>query len=185
MYIRKSNKEIIDEQTLRNETGLTLQKIEDIHLYGTDFALLIDSPLPEHDLWEYIDTTIVEGSSSTHFVSHVVKNRQDVTKNQVIRQRIANKRFEEEVSGTEWNGYSVPTDRNTQAVLTSMNLRVERDPTYTEEFKISDNVWVTLDKDNIIALGDVVFGHVSQCFRRERELSELLESGENVTEEDW
>lgn len=185
MFIKISTKEIVDEQTVRNATGLTVHYIEDFHLYNKDFSLLIDSEKPFVEEWQEIKADLIEGTSGTYFLKYSVLDRATPTKKEVIRQRIANKRFEEEVSGTEWNGYFVPTDRNTQSILTSMNLRVDRDPAYTEEFKISNDVWVTLDREKIVALGDVVFGHVSQCFKRERELSELLESGQNVTEEDW
>jgi len=167
------------------KTGITTSAITVEHLLDTEFSLLdwVDAPVCEE--WQVIRTSFVKQDSGTYKVLHSLEDKPGIDKKSVIRRKIAEKRLSVEMGGVMYQEVLIPTDRNTQSVLTSMNLRSDRDLTYTEQFKISEGTWITLDREKIVEIGNHVFSHVSWCFARERELNALLDAGEDITEESW
>lgn len=183
-YINVETLEKTSEYEIRQITGYTQAHIENHHLDGTPFRKLIVEDYPLHEEWEMVKE-VHEELYGYYKISYLVIDNPDITKIQVIKNRIAHRRWLEEVGGIEYMGMAIPTDRDTQSILTAMNLRVDRNPEHTESFKMGNGVWITLDREMIIEIGNVVFDHVRNCFKREQELNVLLDSGEDVTEEDW
>lgn len=108
-----------------------------------------------------------------------------VNPQEYMRADIADHRFNIETGGIVIDGMPVPTDRNTQSILTSMNLRADRDPEYRVDFKISPGEYINLGRTEIVALGDAVYAHVQAAFAREKELNERIDAGEIITRADW
>lgn len=88
--------------------------------------------------------------------------------------QLAALRYEKETAGIEVNGSRIRTDRETQSILDSAQRKAESNPDLVVDWK-GENGWVELTSPQIIAIGSAVFDHVQACFKRERELSELLD----------
>lgn len=83
-------------------------------------------------------------------------------------------RYEKETAGIEVNGTRIRTDRETQSILDSAQRKAESNPDLVVDWK-GENGWVELTSPQIIAIGNAVFAHVQACFKREKEVSELLD----------
>lgn len=97
-----------------------------------------------------------------------------------IARDIAWVRFYKETEGITVNGLQIPTDRNTQQVLTAMYVKAIANTEYSVQFKTGGG-FVTLSAADVIALGDAVHAHVQAAFNRESELLEQLYNGQPVT----
>lgn len=101
--------------------------------------------------------------------------------------RIAAKRYEHEVKGIVFNGVSLDTTRQSQALITGAALSATRNPGYTVRWK-TQNGPLTLDADGLGAAADAVRDHVQACFEREFELLDALADGtftEDMLETGW
>jgi len=85
---------------------------------------------------------------------------------------IAAKRYEVETGGVTLNGVLIPTDRETRRELTAVYVRAKADPSHTVRFKMYGE-FVTLNAEQIIAIGDAVYDHVQAAFDREAELLDV------------
>lgn len=120
--------------------------------------------------------------SSSWILSYIEFPPEDDLK--IRRELIANKRFEVETGGIEIGGVKIPTNRETQQVLAAMYVRAIADSGYTVKFK-SENGFVDLMAEQIIAIASAVHDHVQQSFNRESDLLVRLSNGESITPEDW
>lgn len=100
---------------------------------------------------------------------------------------IAARRYQAETAGTIVNGMAVPTDRDSQALVTGAALAAWTDQTYTCQWKTADG-FVALSAQQIIALASVMRAHIQVCFDREAELLAHLENGtytEDLLDQGW
>lgn len=101
--------------------------------------------------------------------------------------RIAARRWEAETGGTVIEGLPVPTDRESQALITGATVQAMIDPSYTLNFKTAAG-FVTLTAQQVIGMASAVRGHVQACFDREAQLLNVLNAGDltnALLEEGW
>lgn len=101
--------------------------------------------------------------------------------------RIAARRWQAETGGTVVEGLPVPTDRESQALITGATVQAMIDPGYTLNFKTTAG-FVSLSSQQVIGLASAVRAHVQASFDRESALLEALEAGtfdEAMLEEGW
>jgi hypothetical protein len=82
------------------------------------------------------------------------------------RSEIAAARWAEETAGIDVNGFTVRTDRESQALVTGAALAAFADPDYTCQWK-TEAGFVSLDSVQIKAVAQAVRAHVQSCFDRE------------------
>lgn len=87
---------------------------------------------------------------------------------------IANNRYALEVGGVALpSGMKIKTDRESQSLIASAMLRVQRNPVLQIDWK-GENGWVKLDKAAVEAIADAVGNHVQTCFTAERTKTDAL-----------
>lgn len=186
---------IVNKQTLEtmqpNELAALIPHVmwdfSDDGLEGSDYAILQMPNQPMFDSRyqkvEVGEVTENDGAYSSDWIlSYIEFPTADDLK--IRRELIANKRFEVETGGIEIGSVKIPTNRETQQVLTAMYVRAVADSGYTVKFK-SENGFVDLMSEQIIAIASAVHDHVQQSFNRESELLVRLSNGESITPEDW
>lgn len=103
------------------------------------------------------------------------------------RARIANRRWQAETGGTSIQGLPVPTDRESQALITGATVQAMIDPAYKLNFKTAAG-FVALDAKTVIGMAMAVRRHVQACFDREAALLDALDAEtftEAMLEEGW
>ncbi|KAF0136640.1 MAG: hypothetical protein FD139_699 [Methylocystaceae bacterium] len=91
-------------------------------------------------------------------------------------QALADRRWRAETGGISVNGSTVATDDKSQAKLVGACLAATLDASYSVQWKFADRGFVTLDRDQIIAIAQAVRTHVQACFDREAALAEAIEA---------
>lgn len=89
---------------------------------------------------------------------------------------IAARRYQAETAGITVNGMALPTDRDSQALVTGAALAAVIDPNYTCQWKTTGG-FVNLAAQQIIALASAMRAHVQACFDREAALIDALNAG--------
>ena len=92
---------------------------------------------------------------------------------------IASDRYDDEISGIEVDGVRINTERDSQALITGAALAAMRDNTYTLKWKSEDG-FIMLDANSVINIANLVREHVQECFNREAECRELIDSCDNL-----
>jgi hypothetical protein len=127
---------------------------------------------------------IPDGSATESDIPAAIEAIQPSLSESELREKIAREialvRFYKETEGITVNGIQLPTDRNTQQVLTAMYIKAIASAEYTVQFK-TGNGFITLGSTDVIALGDAVHAHVQAAFNREAELVEQLYNGQPIT----
>ena len=88
-------------------------------------------------------------------------------------------RYHAEVSGTEFGGVHIKTDRQSQSLITGAALAATQDPGYSVVWK-AEGGFVTLTAEQIIAAAQAVRAHVEACFAREAELSSAVDAAKST-----
>jgi hypothetical protein len=91
-------------------------------------------------------------------------------------QALADRRWRAETRGISVNGSPVATDDKSQAKLVGACLAATLDASCSVQWKVADRGFVTLDRDQIIAIAQAVRTHVQACFDREAALAEEIQS---------
>ena len=97
------------------------------------------------------------------------------------RAEIAQARFEAETAGIDVNGFTVRTDRESQALITGAALQAIVDYDYECRWKTSEG-FVHLSAEQIKYIAQLVRLHVQGCFDREAELCGLIDKAESPDE---
>jgi hypothetical protein len=97
------------------------------------------------------------------------------------RSEIAAARFEAETAGIDVNGFTVRTDRESQALITGAALQAIVDYDYECRWKTSEG-FVHLSAEQIKYIAQLVRSHVQSCFDREAELCGLIDKAETPDE---
>lgn len=103
-------------------------------------------------------------------------------------ERITARRYQAQISGVQFNGMTVDTSADSQALLNGATLSAIIDPNYICRWKLSDGTRVELTAPQIIAVASAVRDHVQHCFDREDELLTALADGtftEDMLEQGW
>ncbi|MCV6429375.1 DUF4376 domain-containing protein [Pseudomonas aeruginosa] len=98
------------------------------------------------------------------------------------RALIAARRYQAETAGIIVNGMALPTDRDSQALVTGAALAAWMDQDYTCQWKTADG-FVALAAQQIIALASAMRAHVQACFDREAALLDALAAGTYTDEQ--
>jgi len=105
----------------------------------------------------------------------------------VLRQQIADRRWQAEVAGIDIGGIRIDTGRDSQALITGATVQAMLDPSYALRWKTPDG-FVDLTAEQIIGVATAARAHVQAAFNREAELLEALEAGTftpEMLEEGW
>lgn len=94
------------------------------------------------------------------------------------RAEIAAARWAAETAGIDVNGFTVRTDRESQALITGAALKAMQDGEYSCRWKGVDG-FIELTAPQILAIADAVRAHVQSCFDREAELLPLIDAAES------
>lgn len=97
------------------------------------------------------------------------------------RSEIAAARWEAETAGIDVSGFTVRTDRESQALVTGAALKAMQDSEYSCRWK-TESGFVELTSLQISAVADAVRAHVQACFDHEAELLTLIEAAESPEE---
>lgn len=100
---------------------------------------------------------------------------------------IAARRYQAETAGITVNGMALPTDRDSQALVTGTALVAVIDPGYYCQWKTSTG-FIDVNAQQIIALASAMRAHIQVCFDREAELLAHLENGtytEDLLDQGW
>lgn len=93
--------------------------------------------------------------------------------------QIAAARYAAETAGIEAGGFTVRTDRDSQALITGAALAATQDPGYSVVWKCPEG-FVTLTAEQIIAAAQAVRAHVERCFSREAEISSAVDAAKSA-----
>lgn len=94
------------------------------------------------------------------------------------RSEIAAARWEAETAGIDVNGFTVRTDRESQALVTGAALQAIVDYDYECRWKTSEG-FVHLSAEQIKYIAQLVRSHVQSCFDREAELCGLIDKAKS------
>lgn len=95
------------------------------------------------------------------------------------KEALAARRYEAETGGTVVNSMVIETDRDTQSILTAARIRAKEDAAYTVNWKTSSG-FVALDATTVIAIADAVATHVQNCFDKEKQLTDEIDTAVDV-----
>ncbi|PTQ70083.1 DUF4376 domain-containing protein [Pseudomonas sp. GV071] len=84
-------------------------------------------------------------------------------------QQIAQRRYEAEIQGIEFNGVRLDTGRDSQALINGAALAAVIDPGYVCKWK-TESGFTELNATALVAIASAVRAHVQACFNREAEL---------------
>lgn len=93
---------------------------------------------------------------------------------QSLLAELAAKRWDRETAGVTVEGMPIKTDRESQALLTTVYFKAKLDPNFTVVWKAAPGVHVPVTGTQLVEVGDVAFAHVQACFAREAELADLI-----------
>lgn len=113
---------------------------------------------------------------------NIIKAKPSLTeKKAAVQANLAHRRWQAEEGGTTLGGMPLATDRVTQAKMSAVYVKADKDPTYTiPAWKSAPGTFSTLDAATIIAAADAIEAHIQACFAREAELSALIDAAENA-----
>jgi hypothetical protein len=92
---------------------------------------------------------------------------------------IAAARYTEETSGVVVDGATIKTDRESQALITGAALAATQDSNYTCNWK-TEQGFVTLSAEQIIAVATAVREHVQAAFDKEAERTAEIAAAETI-----
>lgn len=95
---------------------------------------------------------------------------------------IAARRYQAETAGITVNGMHLPTDRDSQALVTGAALAAWMDQNYTCQWKTAEG-FIDLGAQQIIGLASAMRAHVQACFDREAALLAALTAGTYTAEQ--
>ena len=103
------------------------------------------------------------------------------------KQRIADRRYIAEVSGTTINDMPIDTGRDSQGLITGAALQALIDPDYSLHWKTSAG-FVDLTAQQVLGVASAVRAFVQACFNRESDLLDAVAAGTitaDMLEEGW
>jgi len=94
---------------------------------------------------------------------------------------LAEKRWEVETGGVQFQGSVVRTDATSQAKITGAVSLFQNDPSLQAiDFEVQPGEWITLDALAMKAIGIAAGRHVQACFSRARVLSDQILAAEDA-----
>lgn len=93
----------------------------------------------------------------------------------VIGEKVAEHRYNKEVSGSKYETYEVLTDRESQATITSTIVALQAGLLTSVNFKFK-NGWKELDAVEFVKVATSISNHVNDCFKAEELTIRTLEA---------
>lgn len=100
----------------------------------------------------------------------------------VVRQRIAEQRYNFEVGGIEVDGLPVRTDRFTVDRIYQARALAKENAQFNTAWKLGDGSFITLNAESIINISDSITTHLTLSFTREMDLNLLVDVATSVSE---
>jgi len=98
---------------------------------------------------------------------------------------LASARWQVETGGMDFNGYSVPTDRETSSIVTSAYVKAKEDSNYSiSNFKVAPGTYIALAAQDIIDYGLALEAHVQGAFDHEASLAGQINAATDKAELD-
>lgn len=103
-----------------------------------------------------------------------------------LKAEVTQTRWEKQVQPTTFMGMPVETDDVTIGRITAAAYLMDADPTSPQarEWKVAEGVWVTLDRNTLVAMGGAIATHIQACFANEKALHEALDAAPTVDDID-
>lgn len=111
------------------------------------------------------------------FTKVILAEELEIARISDIKQSITSRRYSEETRGIDLSGVHFNTERDSQALVTSVALSAYMDSSYTCKWKTPDG-FVELNSAMLISIAKAIRKHVQSCFDREDELLSLVDSGQ-------
>jgi hypothetical protein len=92
----------------------------------------------------------------------------------MLRRKYANQRYIEEISGIDYNGVLIRSDRVTQSILGNARQMAASDSYFEIDWKVNDSTFVHLTSSQIIEIADLMVAHVQTLFTKEKEINEQI-----------
>lgn len=132
----------------------------------------LDLSLVDHwgaEVLEFVKSGYIDPTSSSILSTiadqYLAESKIYVVSN--MASKIAEVRYNKEISGVDFNGLTVKTDRESQSTITSSLLSFTAGILTSINFKFV-NGWQELDAAGFSALAMTVAGHVNKCFTAEK-----------------
>jgi len=136
----------------------------------------------ENDLRQKPVSEWAVGSESVT-VTYNVTPRDLSSEKKAAKDRARAERWEAEQCGLEFQGHTICTDEKSQGRVAAMVTTILADPDLASvDFEAQPGEWVTLDRDDALALGKLVSGHVQACFSHCRAMHDQIEGCETVAD---
>jgi hypothetical protein len=103
------------------------------------------------------------------------------------KQRIADRRYQAETSGTTIEGMPIDTGRDSQGLITGAAVQAIIDPSYSLHWKTTAG-FVDLTAQQVLGVASAVRAFVQACFNRESDLLDAVAAGTitaDMLEEGW
>lgn len=94
---------------------------------------------------------------------------------------LAERRWQAETGGTTVGGVPIRTDRESTAKITAAYVQASANLAFSVRWKVDTGIFVTLDAEAIISIGDAVTAHVQACFDNEDVLTTAILAAEDLT----
>ena len=85
-------------------------------------------------------------------------------------------RYSRETGGITVGGATVPTTRDSQALITGAYTALKNGVTSQVNYKAAGGIWLTLTAAQFYPVAEAVFGHVQACFDNERAHSQAIQA---------
>lgn len=87
---------------------------------------------------------------------------------------LADQRWRRQEAGVVVGGFPIKTDPESRSTITAAYFLAKGDPTMVRRWKVAPGVFVDLDADLMIAIGDAVLAYIQACFDRESDLTDEI-----------
>lgn len=95
-----------------------------------------------------------------------------------IKNKVATKRWQQEISGLSVNNISYATDRESQTKYTAIAVAISQaDPaTWSINWKTNDGIFITLNAQDMMAIINDILQYIQNCFNKEYELQQQIDA---------
>ena len=92
----------------------------------------------------------------------------------------ASARYAKEISGVNYNGHLILTEREDVNILNSAMEKIRRGLVVSIEWKCGDGSYLVLDSSNIEEIEIMVLAHIQTSFANERYYNDLIDKGVDI-----
>ncbi|EAS0616271.1 DUF4376 domain-containing protein [Salmonella enterica] len=140
------------------------------------YTAITDAPRPQCDEeMQYVREAppkIIDGVLTRQFDVRT-KPRNEIVN--ILTGKLADIRYQREVSGIELDGMKILTDRGSQAQLSGAYQSLASGLITQTDWKAADG-WMTVTKEQIEPVARAVAAHVARCFSAEKAVSEKIQN---------